>query len=174
VYRERRARSFQFEAGTATPGPVREPVGTTLAVPRPCPAFHNPEVTQMLRNTLAITFIGALTWSCASAPPRAPASPAASPKPAATAASGTSPTPSLASGSQEHRELKAGECEESFDCVDTIGFPPAGHRWTCENGKCGRAKLPDLNPEASSAAAEASADASKDQPTVRKTKKHDN
>jgi hypothetical protein len=128
----------------------------------------------MLRNTLAITFIGALTWSCASAPARTPALPAATQKPAVTTSAATASTPSLASSNPKHRELKAGECEESFDCVDTVGFPPAGHRWTCENGKCGRTKLPYLNPEASSAAAEASADTSKDQPTVRKTKRHAN
>jgi hypothetical protein len=131
----------------------------------------------MLQETLAITFIGALTWSCASAPAKAPAPTPASQKSAPTVsapAPDTSLNPSLASTSENHHELRAGECEESFDCVDTVGFPAAGQRWTCVNGKCGRAKLPDLDPAGSSTAEEATADASKDQPTAKKARKRHN
>lgn len=45
---------------------------------------------------------------------------------------------------------------ESFDCVDTVGFPPPGLRWTCIDGKCGKAKLPDLGQDQSSSDAGAS------------------
>jgi hypothetical protein len=70
--------------------------------------------------------------------------------------------------------LKAGECQESFDCTDTVGFPPAGQRWTCEQGKCGHAKLPNLNPEASAADTDATADNSKDAPKAKKIKRRHN
>ena len=131
----------------------------------------------MLRNTLAVPFIVALACSCASAPVQAPAPSPVAPKPAVAVAAPepeVAPSNSVASTGEKQRELKAGECVESFDCVDTVGFPPAGHRWTCENGKCGRAKLPDLNPEASAAATDANADNSKDTPKARKTKKRHN
>jgi hypothetical protein len=39
-------------------------------------------------------------------------------------------------------KLQAGHCVDGFDCVDTMGLPPSGYRWSCDNGKCGRAKLP--------------------------------
>jgi hypothetical protein len=58
--------------------------------------------------------------------------------------------------------------------MDTIGFPPAGQRWTCENGKCGCAKLPDLNREGSVAGTGASADNSKNTQKAKKTKKRHN
>ena len=80
----------------------------------------------------------------------------------------------VASTGEKQHDLKAGECEESFDCTDTVGFPPAGQRWTCDNGKCGHAKLPDLNPEASAAATDANADNSKDTPKAKKAKKRHN
>jgi len=131
----------------------------------------------MFRNTLAVPFIFALVSSCASAPVRAPASsPVASNPTLAASASEPdfAPTLTVASTGEKQRDLKAGECQESFDCTDTVGFPPDGHRWTCEQGKCGRAKLPNLNPEASSSATDATADNSKNTPKARKTKRRQN
>jgi hypothetical protein len=96
-----------------------------------------------------------LLCACASAPPK-PTAPPAQEKPAVSA---TAPTPAAKAAAPvavapEHPKLGPGQCVESFDCVDTVGFPPPGHRWTCEAGKCGRAKLPDLG-----ASQDASADA---------------
>jgi hypothetical protein len=138
---------------------------------------QNPEVPSMLRNALAVPFIVALACSCASAPVQAPAPIPVAPKPAvavAAPAPEVAPTITVASTGEKQRDLKAGECEESFDCTDTVGFPPAGQRWTCENGKCGHAKLPNLNPEVSAAATDANADNSKDTPNAKKTKKRHN
>ncbi len=64
------------------------------------------------------------------------------------------PPPTPRPEAESRPKLGAGQCVESFDCVDTVGFPPPGHRWTCDNGKCGRAKLPDLGGDASTAAAD--------------------
>jgi hypothetical protein len=131
----------------------------------------------MLRDVLAVPFIVALVCSCASAPVQAPVPSPVAPKPAAVVsapAPEVAPSISVVSTGEKQRDLKAGECEESFDCTDTVGFPPAGQRWTCEHGKCGHAKLPDLNPEASPAATETSADSSKDLPKGKKTKKRHN
>jgi len=79
-----------------------------------------------------------------------------------------------ASALENHNKLAPGRCEESFDCVDTIGFPPAGQRWTCVDGKCGHAKLPDLNTDASPANAEAGVDNSKIKPKARASKRQHN
>ncbi|HEY5284911.1 MAG TPA: hypothetical protein VIM14_19115 [Polyangia bacterium] len=131
----------------------------------------------MLRNALAVPFIVALACSCASAPVQEPAPIAVAPKPAvavAAPAPEVEPTVTVASTGEKQRDLKAGECEESFDCTDTVGFPPAGQRWTCEQGKCGHAKLPDINPEASAAATDTTADNSKDAPKAKKTKRRHN
>jgi hypothetical protein len=106
-----------------------------------------------------------------------PAPIAVAPKPTvavAAPAPEVEPTVTVASTGEKQRDLKAGECEESFDCTDTVGFPPAGQRWTCEQGKCGHAKLPDINPEASAAATDATADNSKDAPKAKKTKRRHN
>ncbi len=130
----------------------------------------------MLRDALAVPFLVALACSCASAPVQAPVPSPVAPNPAVAVvapAPEVAPTLTVASTGEKQRDLKAGECQESFDCTDTVGFPPAGQRWTCENGKCGHAKLPNLNPEAS-AATGANADNSKDTPKVRKAKKRQN
>jgi hypothetical protein len=139
--------------------------------------IQNSEVPPMLRNALAVPFIVTLACSCASAPVQAPAPISVAPKPVvavAPPAPEVAPAITVASTGERQRDLKAGECEESFDCTDTVGFPPAGQRWTCEHGKCGHAKLPDLNPEASAAATNANADSSKDTPKAKKTKKRHN
>jgi len=129
----------------------------------------------MLRTTPVVLFIIALACSCATAP----AKPSA-PKPATptvvvpTPAPEVSPDLAPASQVESPRKLGPGRCEESFDCVDTVGFPPPGQRWTCESGKCGHARLPDLNADASPADTEASADTSKDRPKAKKSRKrHD-
>ena len=131
----------------------------------------------MLRNTLAVPFIFALVSSCASAPVQAPASSPVAPNPtieSSASAPELAPTITVVSTGEKQRDLKAGECQEGFDCTDTVGFPPAGQRWTCEQGKCGHVKLPDLNPEASAAATDATADNSKDTPKAKKTKRSRN
>jgi hypothetical protein len=109
----------------------------------------------MTRSTCLYSLPLVLLCACASAPPKPTATPAQE-KPAVSA---TTPTPAPATAAPvavapEHPKLGPGQCLESFDCVDTVGFPPPGHRWTCEAGKCGRAKLPDLG-----ASQDASADA---------------
>jgi hypothetical protein len=122
----------------------------------------------MLRIAIALPFIILLVGSCASAPAKKPA-----PEPAATVAT-TVADPAPATPAPTRPKLGRGECEESFDCVDTVGFPPTGQRWTCVEGKCGRAKLPDLNPDATPASADASDANSKDKPAMKKTKKRHN
>jgi hypothetical protein len=140
--------------------------------------IQNPEVPPMLRNALAVPFIVALACSCASAPVQAHAPSPVAPKPAVAVVAAPAPevaaSLTVASTGEKQRDLKAGECQESFDCTDTVGFPPAGQRWTCENGRCGHAKLPDLNPETSAAATDVNADNSKDTPRAKKTKKRHN
>jgi hypothetical protein len=84
------------------------------------------------------------------------------------------PKPSSEPASVAQRKLERGQCEESFDCVDTVGFPPAGQRWTCNEGKCGHAKLPDLNADAPATAADASDENTKADSTAKKARKRHN
>ena len=124
----------------------------------------------MLRTNIALAFTIALAGSCASAPaPKTAPNLATKPVVAAVA-----PAPDQAPPAPSHPKLGRGECDESFDCVDTVGFPPAGQRWTCVDGKCGHAKLPDLNGDSSSAAADASDENSKGNQTMKKARKRHN
>ncbi len=130
----------------------------------------------MLRTVLTVPFALALACSCASAPAQPPA---ASPAPTKVAASSpapeASPEPAVTTPVVSRPKLDPGKCEESFDCVDTVGLPPVGQRWTCVAGKCNHAKLPDMgggNP--SQATPEASADNSKDKPKSKKSRKRHN
>lgn len=93
--------------------------------------------------------------SCASTPAAQKTERPPSSAPAVAAPSVVTPAspPVPATEAETRPKLGAGQCVESFDCVDTVGFPPPGHRWTCDNGKCGRAKLPDLGGEAPTAGA---------------------
>lgn|GEM_PF-6202749 len=114
----------------------------------------------MKLSTRPFLILAVLAGSCAASPAK-PASgpPASKPAPAVSApVAKASPEPAPVPVSFEpKRKLEAGQCEDSFDCVDTVGFPPSGHRWACINGKCSRAKLPNLVPGDSSATAAASA-----------------
>jgi hypothetical protein len=113
----------------------------------------------MLRPTSAIVPLVLLACSCASAPEKKAPPPQAPPRPVVTkAVLPAEVPPSPAPQAETKPKLEAGQCVESFDCVDTVGFPPAGQRWACNEGKCSHAKLPDLNASDSSAApAEATA-----------------
>jgi hypothetical protein len=130
----------------------------------------------MPRNVLTVPFALALACSCASAPTKPPAAPA----PAAPKVAAASPAPEISPESApptpvvSRPKLAAGKCEESFDCVDTVGLPPAGQRWTCVDGKCGHARLPELGADPSQATPEVSADNSKDKPKTRKSRKRHN
>lgn len=129
----------------------------------------------MLRNMLTVPFVLALACSCASAPAKPPAASPAAPKVAvASPAPEVSPEPAASTPVVSRPKLDPGKCEESFDCVDTVGLPPVGQRWTCVEGKCGHAKLPDLGADPSQATQEVSADNSKDKPKTRKSRKRHN
>ena len=125
----------------------------------------------MLRTNLAISVLVVLTGACASSATVQNPTPAPTPKPATAIVA--APTPSPEPTPVAHRKLERGQCEESFDCVDTVGFPPAGQRWTCDEGKCGHAKLPDLA-DATPAAADASDENTKANPTAKKARKRHN
>ena len=106
----------------------------------------------MLRPTSAIVPLVLLACSCASAPEKKAPPPPALPHPAVTEAVPSEVPPSPAPQAATEPNLEPGRCVESFDCVDTVGFPPAGQRWACNEGKCNHSKLPDLNASDSSAA----------------------
>ena len=101
-----------------------------------------------------------LACSCASTPAKQPTPPQTVPHPAvAKAVPAEAPlNPGPTSQAETQPKLEPGRYLESFDCVDTVGFPPAGQRWACNEGKCGQAKLPDLNaPDSAATPAEATA-----------------
>ncbi len=108
----------------------------------------------MVQRTSACAVLVLILSSCASASAKPTPPPPASPPAAVTAAPPVTAVVDNAAAPPPEPvkpKLAAGQCVESFDCVDTVGFPPAGQRWTCDNGKCGRAKLPDLGSDVASA-----------------------
>jgi hypothetical protein len=113
----------------------------------------------MRLTTPAVPMFFSLLCSCASAP----AKPAPTPAPPKTAAAPIAPkseaVPALGvkEPAREAPKLAAGQCVDSFDCVDTVGFPPPGHRWDCVAGKCNRTKLPSLGASEETGAQEADA-----------------
>ena len=103
-----------------------------------------------------VTFVlSALSLSCATSPGQHEARATPQPKPVVAAPAPVAEAiPQPAATVTTKPKLQAGHCEESFDCVDTVGFPPSGYRWSCDDGKCGRVKLPNLGGEQPSAAEE--------------------
>jgi hypothetical protein len=67
--------------------------------------------------------------------------------------------------------LARGRCNVGFDCVDTVGFPPAGQRWACVEGVCRRTELPNWTPATSSADDPTVADSQSTARTKRSTKR---
>jgi hypothetical protein len=137
----------------------------------------------MVNPTLRLPILGPLLvatlleLSCASTPakPSGPSNPARATKLTVTEASPVSAagvsTASPAKPSENDRELGPGQCNDGFDCVDTVGFPAPGQRWICEAGKCAKGKLPSLVPEASSPEGDATALSDKSAETAVKAKK---
>jgi hypothetical protein len=130
----------------------------------------------MMQSPLFVSILGVFLLSCASAPAKPAKEASATPPPTAPAAkTATVPPapPAVAPHVAPRKTLEAGQCVESFDCVDTVGFPPSGQRWTCLDGKCGKTKLPDLGQDQASGDAAAST-ASIDETPAGKTvsKKH--
>jgi hypothetical protein len=128
----------------------------------------NPRVT-----VLALLALGAV--ACASAPAKPPAAQPASEQresaPATTPQEDNLPPPAAVSFTPS-RKLGPGQCEECFDCVDTVGFPPPGMRWTCVQDKCVKAKLLGFSAEAAAAnGATKSAEPQKSQAAPRKARK---
>jgi hypothetical protein len=109
----------------------------------------------MLRPAVATLVLVFLFTSCASAPaskPDAPPAPKVNKPPATRAAPASDGPPAVARVEEARPALGPGQCVDGFDCVDTVGFPPAGQRWACVAGKCTRAKLPSLGGEDAAAA----------------------
>jgi hypothetical protein len=98
----------------------------------------------MLRQIPSHLFLLLLACSCASSPTKTPAVPKTS---VAAPAPDPAPEPPAPPPSVSKPKLGPGQCADGFDCVDTVGFPPPGHRWDCVDGKCGRVKLPGSAPE---------------------------
>ena len=104
----------------------------------------------MLMPGVVGILLAVLCASCATSPTRTKARSMPGPKPAIVPtgpvpAAEMAPTPETATPTRP--KLRPGHCEEGFDCVDTVGFPPDGYRWDCEEGKCSRVKLPSLGGE---------------------------
>jgi hypothetical protein len=101
-----------------------------------------------MRPALPTSIFVVLFCSCASSSNKGeqvtPTSPPPTSAHAAPALREPEPVAPAPKAEVQKKQLGAGQCLESFDCVDTIGFPPAGQRWTCVEGKCGHTKLPDL------------------------------
>jgi hypothetical protein len=134
------------------------------------------EAQTMMQAPLSVSILGVFLFSCASAPAKPVKETPAPPPPAAPVATAT-PAPSEAPAVVPHveprKKLEAGQCVESFDCVDTVGFPPSGQRWTCLDGKCGKTKLPDLGQDQpSSGAASSTASNEETAPNKPTTKRH--
>jgi hypothetical protein len=108
-------------------------------------------------STTKATLFALLIFGCASAPPQPPAAPPPQrqPKITATAAANEAPPPAAVSV-LPRRKLGPGQCEDGFDCVDTVGFPPSGQRWACVQGKCNRVPLPSLLPDGATGSQESS------------------
>jgi hypothetical protein len=137
------------------------------------PEASTPEVSAMVKTGFLTVVLGAVFLSCAtsSKPPEAVEKP--QPKPAlATTAPEPEAAPRPAAAAVIRPKLAPGHCEESFDCVDTVGFPPSGYRWSCDNGKCGRAKLPSLGGEQQPAATDQDASAVASEPKTKSRKRH--
>jgi hypothetical protein len=95
----------------------------------------------------ALLFLG--VCSCAATPAK-PNAPQPVPKHEATPAASApeEERPAIATApSEPRRKLGPGQCDDCFDCVDTVGFPPSGQKWACVNGKCVKAKLPGFSGE---------------------------
>ncbi len=129
----------------------------------------------MVKNTLAVALLTFLVSACASSPKPE----AETPKPARkTTVVKRAPESQAASGPKEvftfgpSHKLKPGECEGEFDCVDTVGVPPPGHRWTCQKGRCVKEKLSEFgqNPSGSNQSG-ADQEDTKATPAKAKTKK---
>lgn len=121
---------------------------------------------------LALLVLGA--GSCGSAPAKPPATRPAPQQqktaPVASVQDEQLPAPAAVSFTPS-RKLGPGQCEECFDCVDTVGFPPAGQRWACVHGKCVKAKLPGFSAEAAAASGDKSDEPEKPQASARKAKR---
>jgi hypothetical protein len=116
------------------------------------------------------SILGVFLLSCASTPVNPAGEPTTTPSPAAPVARVPTvqpDTPSVTPQAEPRKKLEAGQCLESFDCVDTVGFPPSGHRWTCLDGKCGKAKLPDLGQDQTASDAAASTASNEETPATR-------
>jgi hypothetical protein len=127
-----------------------------------------------LRSTSAIISFAFLAGACASAPEKKAPPPQAAPRPVVTKAVLPVETPpSPAPQAETKPKLEAGQCVEGFDCVDTVGFPPAGQRWACREGKCSQVNLPDLNPpDPATAPPQATASEDKVEAKSKKSKRH--
>jgi len=115
----------------------------------------------MLRNALVVPFILSLACSCGSAPARPSTGEPGSRTPVAAVAptvAEAASTPARAEPVKPRPVLGPGRCEDGFDCVDTVGFPPSGYRWDCVRSKCERAKLPSLGSATPPAEASATAE----------------
>jgi hypothetical protein len=124
------------------------------------------------RVTLPALFVLGVC-SCASAPTKPATAEAAAEQPStspAVASDENLPAPAAVSFTPS-RKLGPGQCEECFDCVDTVGFPPPGHKWACVRDKCVKAKLTGFAGETSSASGDNSAEPEKPQASARKARK---
>ena len=126
----------------------------------------NPKVAPL---ALGILF----ACSCASAPPE-PAAPPPEPKPKVAVkkeVKEVAEAPLVVLPTKPRKKLGPGQCEDCFDCVDTVGFPPPGYRWNCVNGKCGRAKLPSVGPTGAATGGDTPAASEEPPPAPAKAKK---
>jgi hypothetical protein len=130
----------------------------------------------MMRSAATAIIAALFLCSCASAPAKKPAKETSAPPPENTKTApppkaSEEPTP-LVRPAEPRPKLGPGQCVDSFDCVDTVGFPPPGHRWNCVERKCTRAKLPSLGgvPEGTTAEATPPSDETKAPAKKRKTR----
>jgi hypothetical protein len=114
--------------------------------------------------------------SCGSAPPKQDKrTPEEKPNVASAAAAASASeedfTPMPVEPSKPKRHLGPGQCDDGFDCVDTVGFPRSGERWSCVSGKCVRAKMPQIGGVSSGQSSGTAAKAEETAAPAKKVKK---
>jgi hypothetical protein len=135
-------------------------------------SFETTSMQRLPSYLLAMLLIG----SCASAPDAKPTAPPEGERSPVTSSKEPDPEPVATRPTVlfSHPKLGPGRCVDGFDCSDTVGFPPAGQRWSCVGGKCVHVKLPSLGGTDAKAETEASHDTAPpadDKPVRKKSKR---
>jgi hypothetical protein len=128
----------------------------------------------MSKPALVAAALCVLSLSCAtsSSQPKAPSTPQAKPGVATPAPEPVAEAdPNSMANFMTRPKLEAGHCVDGFDCTDTVGLPPSGYRWSCDNGKCAKVKLPVMSGGQPAAAEEAKTAAEDSKPKAKSSKR---